>query len=75
MKDIARYPKIVAWSDADGCFIRTCPGLLLGGCQGDDEVALFEDLPVIVDEAIDLHKQDGKPLLAPTYVAQLLDVA
>jgi hypothetical protein len=53
--------------------------LLHGGCHGDDESAVFEQLRTVVDEAIDLYKQDGKPLPLPTsgrdYVAKILSVA
>lgn len=37
MKESARYVKIVEWSDADQCFIGSCPDLFYGGCHGDDE--------------------------------------
>src|SRR5688572_12127420 len=36
MKEGARYVKIVEWSEEDDCFIGSCPGLLFGGCHGDD---------------------------------------
>ena len=42
MKDSARYVKIVEWSEEDQCFVGSCPGLLYGGCHGDDELAVFE---------------------------------
>jgi predicted RNase H-like HicB family nuclease len=66
MKDSARYAKIVAWSDEDQCFVGSCPGLLYGGCHGDDEKAVFAELCEIVDEMIELYKKDGKPLPPPT---------
>lgn len=28
MKESARYVKIVEWSDADGCFVGQCPGIV-----------------------------------------------
>lgn len=62
MKDSARYVKIVEWSDEDQCFVGSCPGLLYGGCHGDDEQAVFAELCEIVNEAIELYKKDGKPL-------------
>ena len=53
--------------------------MLYGGCHGDDELAVFEQLCVAVDEAIDLYKRDGKPLPPPTsgrdYVNKILSVA
>ena len=62
MKESARYIKIVEWSDEDGCYIGTSPGLMYGGCHGDDEKAVFAELCDIVEEIIELYHQDGKPL-------------
>jgi predicted RNase H-like HicB family nuclease len=66
MKDSARYVKIVEWSDEDGCFVGSSPGLVYGGCHGDDERQVFDELCQIVEETIDLYHQDGKPLPPPT---------
>jgi len=75
----ARYAKIVEWSDEDQCYVGSSPGLLYGGCHGDDERAVFDELCVIVDETIALYHQDGKPLPPPTasrdLVNRLQDVA
>ena len=62
MRESARYVKIVEWSDGDQCYVGSAPGLILGGCHGDDERQVFEELCQIVEEAIDLYRQDGKPL-------------
>lgn len=62
MKPSARYAKIVEWSDEDGCYVGSAPGLISGGCHGDDEQAVFEELCRIVEEAIALYERDGKPL-------------
>lgn len=62
MKASARYAKIVEWSDEDQCYVGSAPGLIYGGCHGDDEVAVFEELCRIVDEAIELYEKDGRPL-------------
>ena len=37
MKKSDRYIKIVKWSEQDGCYVGTCPSLMLGGVHGDDE--------------------------------------
>ena len=66
MRASARYVKIVEWSDTDQCFVGSCPGLLYGGCHGDDEKEVFAELCDIVEEAIELYEKDGKPLPAPT---------
>jgi predicted RNase H-like HicB family nuclease len=66
MKESTRYVKIVEWSDEDGCYVGSSPGLLYGGCHGEDEQEVFAQLCQIVEEAIDLYHQDGKPLPPPT---------
>jgi predicted RNase H-like HicB family nuclease len=79
MKESAQYVKIVEWSTEDQCFVGSCPGLLFGGCHGQDEVAVFEQLCIAVDEAIDLYRRDGKPLPPPTsgrdFATKMLNVA
>lgn len=79
MKDSARYAKIVEWSEEDGCYVGSCPGLFFGGCHGDNEQNVFEELCLIVEETIELYRRDGKPLPAPTsgrdYANKMQDVA
>lgn len=79
MKPSARYVKIVEWSDEDQCYVGSCPGLLHGGCHGDDEKEVFAELCDIVDETIELYERDGKPLPLPTagndYLKKLLKIA
>lgn len=65
MSDGARYTKIVEWSDEDNCFIGSCPELFYGGCHGTDERSVFSELCDIVEETIELYRQDGKPLPKP----------
>jgi hypothetical protein len=65
-KDSARYVKIVEWSDEDQCYLGSAPGLILGGCHGENEQAVFAELCQIVEEAIDLCKLDGEPLPTST---------
>ncbi len=62
MKDSARYVKIVEWSEEDQCYVGSAPGLIYGGCHGDDERQVFEELCQVVDEAIELYRVDGKKL-------------
>jgi predicted RNase H-like HicB family nuclease len=79
MRESARYVKIVEWSEEDQCFVGSCPGLLYGGCHGDDEKAVFAELCEIVEETIKLYKKDGKQLPPPTsgkdYANRMLNVA
>ena len=65
MTEGAKYVKLVEWSEQDGCFIGSCPELFYGGCHGDEPQAVFEELCQIVEETVELYKQDGKPLPAP----------
>ena len=62
MKDNLQYAKIVEWSDEDQCFVGTAPGLMDGGCHGDDERKVFDELCEIVDEEIELYHAVGKSL-------------
>jgi predicted RNase H-like HicB family nuclease len=62
VKDSARYAKIVSWSDEDGCYVGRAPGLVDGGCHGYDERAVFDELCVIVEEAVALYRADGRQL-------------
>jgi len=57
-----RYLKIVEWSEEDQCYVGTCPGLMLGGIHGDDEMKVYEELRQAVDEWIKIHEEDGEPL-------------
>jgi predicted RNase H-like HicB family nuclease len=72
MKDSARYAKVIEWSEEDGCYVGRAPGLIYGGCHGDDEQAVFAELCQIVEEAVDLYKRDGKPL-PPSTAGELSD--
>ena len=62
MKDSARYIKVMEWSEEDQCYVGSSPRLLFGGCHGEDEKAVFDELCRIVEEAVDLFRKDGKPL-------------
>ncbi|KAA6183493.1 hypothetical protein F2Q65_15645 [Thiohalocapsa marina] len=66
MKDSDRYAKLVEWSEEDQCYVGSCPGLMLGGCHGEEEVSVFRELCEIVDETIELYRRDGKALPKPT---------
>jgi len=66
MTERARYAKIVEWSEEDGCYVGSSPGLFYGGCHGDDEQQVFAELYQIVEETIELYHKDGKPMPPPT---------
>ena len=65
MSQEARYVKLVVWSEEDGCFIGSCPELFYGGCHGDNEREVFDELCQIVEGTIKLYRQDNKPLPSP----------
>ena len=71
MKASARYAKIVEWSEEDRCYVGSAPGLIYGGCHGDDERAVFDQLCQIVEEAIAIYQKDGKPLPPATSTVEL----
>ncbi|WP_437228838.1 hypothetical protein SH661x_001107 [Planctomicrobium sp. SH661] len=79
MKESARYVKIVEWSEEDNCYVGSSPGLLYGGCHGDDEQQVFEELCRIVEETVKIYHLDGKPLPPATsgrdFANKMLDVA
>ena len=58
MKANDRYLKIVEWSEEDKCYLGTCPGLMLGGIHGDDEMKVYRELREAVDEWIAIHQDD-----------------
>ena len=66
MKDSAKYVKIVEWSEDDQCYVGSAPGLSFGGCHGQNEKEVFDELCQIVDEAISIYEKEGKPLPPPT---------
>jgi predicted RNase H-like HicB family nuclease len=63
MRDSARYAKIVEWSEEDQCFVGSAPGLLYGGCHGDDETEVFRELCEIVEEVVELYRHEGSGTL------------
>ena len=79
VKESANYVKIVEWSHEDNCYIGSAPGLIIGGCHGNDEEAVFSELCQIVEESIRDYKADGRVLPPPTagcnYVNKLVSVA
>jgi len=62
MKERDHYLKIVEWSEEDQCYVGSVPGWIGKCCHGDDEEKVYHELCRIVDEWIEIYKQDGKPL-------------
>jgi predicted RNase H-like HicB family nuclease len=66
MSESKRYVKLVEWSEEDQCYIGRAPGLMDGGCHGDDERSVYNELCDIVDEVIESYLNCGDPLPPPT---------
>jgi predicted RNase H-like HicB family nuclease len=66
MMDSDRYLKVVQWSEEDQCYVGTCPGFMLGGVHGDDQVEVYRELCEVVDEWVRSFHEDGEPLPPPT---------
>ena len=66
MKRSDHYLKIVEWSEEDGCYVGRCPGLMLGGVHGPDEVQVYQELAEVVEEWLKIHEDEQIPLPAPT---------
>jgi len=62
MKESDRYLKLVEWSEEDGCYVGSCPGLFYGGCHGPDEAKVYKELCGIVEEVIEAYGESGRPL-------------
>ena len=60
------YLKLVEWSAEDECYIGRCPGLMLGGVHGDDELEVYKELCQVVEEWITEAEENGTKLPAPT---------
>lgn len=65
MTDARAFARVVQWSDEDGCYVGTSPGLLLGGVHGTDERQVFDDLCRVIEEIADLQRTSGMPLPTP----------
>lgn len=73
MNQERKYIKIIEWSDVDGCFIGSCPELFYGGCHGDNEIEVFNELCEIIEETIELYRREGKPLPPPKCGRELVN--
>ncbi|HPR88104.1 MAG TPA: toxin-antitoxin system HicB family antitoxin [bacterium] len=66
MKESDRYIKIVEWSEEDGCYVGSVPGWIGKCCHGPDEIKVYQELTRILEEWIEIYRQDSRPLPAPT---------
>ncbi|MBN1638326.1 MAG: type II toxin-antitoxin system HicB family antitoxin [Ignavibacteriales bacterium] len=61
-----QFLKIVEWSEEDGCYVGSIPGWLGKCCHGKDEVKVYQELCSILDEWLEIYKEDKLPLPEPT---------
>lgn len=66
MKDSAKYLKIVKWSGEDQAFVGQCPGIIGPCCHGENEIEVYEELCTIVDEWLEIMRNEKKELPPPT---------
>lgn len=66
MKERDRYLKIVEWSEEDQCYIGSIPGWIGKCCHGSDEMKVYQELCIILNEWIKIYKKDGRDLPPPT---------
>lgn len=66
MKERDQYIKLVEWSEEDQSYIGSIPGWIGQCCHGEKEEKVYHELWQIVDEWIEIFKQDGLPLPNPT---------
>ena len=50
----------------DNCYVGSVPGWIGKCCHGDDELKVYQELCSILDEWIDIFKNDLRPLPPPT---------
>jgi predicted HicB family RNase H-like nuclease len=58
MKQSDKYLKIVEWSDEDKCYVGSVPGWIGKCCHGEDEAKVYQELCAIVDEWIEIYKEE-----------------
>ena len=66
MKERDQYIKLVEWSEEDQSYIGSIPGWIGQCCHGEKEEKVYHELCQIVDEWIEIFRQDGLLLPNPT---------
>lgn len=74
MNESAMYIKIVEWSDEDKCFIGYCPGIIGPCCHGDHEIEVYRELCQIVEEWLEIAKEESRELPPPTIGRNLTEL-
>jgi predicted RNase H-like HicB family nuclease len=71
MSTTNHYQKIIAWSEEDQCYVGTCPSLMYGGCHGDNEKEVFDELCKLVEETIEHYQSENIDLPKPLSFEEL----
>ena len=66
MKEQDRYIKLVEWSEEDQCYIGSIPGWIGQCCHGEKEEDVYHELCTIVNEWVEIYKNEGIELPNPT---------
>ena len=66
MKESDKYLKIVEWSEEDQCYVGSVPGWIGQCCHGDSEEKVYKELCRIVNEWVEIYKEDNEKLPSPT---------
>ena len=66
MRTAKDYIRLVEWSEEDGVYIGRSPGLFFGGVHGDDEVEVYKDLVIAIEDVVETAERDGEVLPPPT---------
>ena len=72
---VNQYSRIIEWSEADKCYVGRCPELFLGGCHGDTEAAVTEQLGEIIADVIADYKKARRRLPEPAQRSARLNSA
>jgi len=62
VKAADKFLKLVEWSEEDQCYVGSSPGLVGPCCHGKDEAQVYAQLCQIIEEWIDIHRQEGRAL-------------
>ena len=61
----SRYPLHVRWSDEDGAYLGSVPGLIGDCCHADTPDGVLEQLTIIVEDVVEYLGQQGRQLPEP----------
>lgn len=65
MKKSDAYLKLVEWNEEEQCYIGSAPPIIGPCCHGTDEAKVYRELCRVVDEWVEIHENDGRPLPKP----------